>query len=85
MGHVLLHFLFLCYFVGSSIMESFSQKSVWWKSVGFSVNFVIYMRIVNTLCISKEKKVYVIYVNLIVKVSKENFENTLDGGILNDS
>ena len=63
---------------------SLSQKSAWWKSVGFSVNFVIFMRIVNALCISKEKRLRH-YVNLIVKVFEENFEITLDGGILNGS
>ena len=43
------------------------------------------MRIVNTLCISKEKKGLRHYVNLIFKVFEENFEITLDGGILNAS
>ena len=49
---------------------SFSQKSAWWKSDGFSVNFDIYMRIVN----SKEKKLYVImFISLLTfsrKISK---------------
>ena len=40
------------------------------------------MRIVNTLCISKEKALHH-YVNLIVKAFEENFESTLDGRILN--
>ena len=42
------------------------------------------MRIVSTLCISKEKRLRH-YVNLIVKVFEEYFEITLDGGILNAS
>ena len=50
---------------------SFSQKSAWWKSVGFAVNFVKYMRIVNTLCISKENKVYVIMLISLLKFSME--------------
>ena len=42
------------------------------------------MRIVNTLCISKEKRSTSL-VNVIVKIFEKNFEINLDGGILNAS
>ena len=40
-------------------------------TVGFSVNFVIYTRIVNTLCISKEEKLYVIVLISLSKFSRK--------------
>ena len=39
--------------------------------VGFSVSFIIHMKIVNTVCISREK-IVCHYVDLTVKVFKEN-------------
>ena len=58
------------------------KKLAWWKSVCFFNNFIINMRIVNTLCISKERALCH-YVNINVKVFVETFKITLDGGILN--
>ena len=58
---------------------SLSQKAARWKSVGFSVSFIIHMKILNTLCISKDKVVRH-YVDLIVKVFEENSETTQGGG-----
>ena len=51
---------------------SVSQKSAWWKSADFFVNFFISKRIVDTSCISKEKALHQ-YVNVIVKSFKESF------------
>ena len=34
-----------------------SQKSAWWRTVGFFVSFINHVRIVNPICISKEKAV----------------------------
>ena len=83
--HALLHFLFLYYTF--SILKLYLylkkyKKLAWWKSVCFFNNFIINMRIVNTLCISKEKALCH-YVNINVKVFVETFKITLDGGILN--
>ena len=96
--HAVLHFLFLYYNFSilklylylncSSIMETLKvhsrpfKKLPWWISLRFFDNFIINMRIVNTLCISK-KKALCHYVNINVKVFVETFKITLDGGIFN--
>ena len=43
------------------------------------------MRKVNTLYISKEKKLYVIMLISLLKFARKIFEITLDGGISNAS
>ena len=53
-----------------------------WKTVSFSVSFIIHIKIVNTFCINKEKTVWH-YVDLIVKLIKGNYEITQGGGVLN--
>ena len=57
---------------------SLPQKSAWWTTVGFSVSFTIHIRIVNTMCNSREKAVRH-YVDLVIKVFDENSEITQRG------
>ena len=60
---------------------SLAQKSAYWKTFCFFVSFIIYMRIVNTLCISKERSVRH-YVDLNGKVFEKNSEIVQYGEIL---
>ena len=93
--HLLLHFLFLYYTVSilkiclcliyRSIIETLKVHKVGFVQIYslfcqlYYFVFILNMRIVNILCISKEK-VLRHYVNLIVKIFAESFEITLDGG-----
>ena len=78
MCYVLLHFLFLYYTVFSSIMEKLiyiiafhksrlGENLLAFLSILLYIYIYIYMRILNTLCISKERKVYVIMLISLLK------------------
>ena len=61
---------------------SLSQKSAWWKTVAFSVRFIILTRIRNTSWISKEI-VLPHYADITVKFFEENSEITQGEEIFN--
>ena len=52
--------------------NSLSRKLTWVKCMCFSVSLIIFMKIVNIMCISK-KKLSCKYIDLMVKVFEEGW------------